>query len=86
MVFPRQRPIIYRLLFAPGRSSTASRHVSDEENTRTSATPHALQGFLFGFQFAGAWLEFVLRRGWPPLSTDSIESGVAAQGDLTVAA
>jgi len=31
MVFPRQRPIIYRLLFAPRRSSTASRHVSDEE-------------------------------------------------------
>ncbi|HZS27798.1 MAG TPA: cation:proton antiporter [Candidatus Angelobacter sp.] len=37
-------------------------------------------------QFAGAWLEYVLRRGWPLLSTDKLESQVAVQGDETVAA
>ena len=37
-------------------------------------------------QFAGAWLEFVLRRGWPLLSTDRIESRVATQSEVTVAA
>ena len=37
-------------------------------------------------QFAGAWLEYVLRRGWPLLSTDKIESEVAAAGGDTVAA
>ena len=37
-------------------------------------------------QFAGAWLEFVLRRGWPLLSTDRVESGVAAQSEVAVAA
>ena len=37
-------------------------------------------------QFAGAWLEFVLRRGWPLLSTERAELGVAAQADVTAAA
>jgi Kef-type K+ transport system membrane component KefB len=37
-------------------------------------------------QFAGAWLEYVLRRGWPLLSTDGIEPQLAAEGDVTVAA
>ena len=37
-------------------------------------------------QFAGAWLEYVLHRGWPLLSTDKAESQVAAEGDETVAA
>jgi Kef-type K+ transport system membrane component KefB len=37
-------------------------------------------------QFAGAWLEYVLRRGWPLLSTDKAESVAAAPGDVTVAA
>jgi Kef-type K+ transport system membrane component KefB len=37
-------------------------------------------------QLAGGWLEYVLRRGWPLLSTDKIESEVAARGDDTVAA
>jgi hypothetical protein len=35
-------------------------------------------------QFAGAWLEYVLRRGWPLLRSDKIESDVVAQGgDVT---
>ncbi|HET9184091.1 MAG TPA: cation:proton antiporter [Candidatus Angelobacter sp.] len=37
-------------------------------------------------QFAGAWLEYVLRRGWPLLSTDKVESPVTVPGDDTVAA
>jgi Kef-type K+ transport system membrane component KefB len=37
-------------------------------------------------QFAGAWLEYVLHRGWPLLSTDRVESQVAIQGDDAVAA
>lgn len=37
-------------------------------------------------QFAGAWLEYVLRRGWPLLSTDRMESEITVQGDDTVAA
>lgn len=36
-------------------------------------------------QFAGAWLEYVLRRGWPLLSSDIREPQVAA-GDVTVTA
>ncbi len=36
-------------------------------------------------QFAGAWLEYVLRRGWPLLATDNIECGSVAP-DVTVAA
>lgn len=37
-------------------------------------------------QFAGAWLEYVLRRGWPLLSTDKVESKIAVQSDDTIAA
>ena len=37
-------------------------------------------------QFAGAWLEYVLRRGWPLLSTEKMELEIAAQPDTTVAA
>ena len=37
-------------------------------------------------QFAGAWLDYVVRRGWPLLSTDKIESEVAVAGDDAVAA
>lgn len=37
-------------------------------------------------QIAGAWLEYVLRRGWPLLSTDKTVAPVAAAGDETVAA
>ena len=37
-------------------------------------------------QFAGAWLEYVLRRGWPLLSTDKVETPVTVPGDDTVAA
>jgi len=39
-------------------------------------------------QFAGAWLEYVLRRGWPLLSTDKAEAEapVTVAGDDTVAA
>lgn len=36
-------------------------------------------------QFAGAWLDYVLRRGWPLLSSDKSEAEVAT-GDVTVAA
>jgi Kef-type K+ transport system membrane component KefB len=36
-------------------------------------------------QLAGAWLEYVLRRGWPLLSTDKNEAGLVT-GDLTVPA
>jgi Kef-type K+ transport system membrane component KefB len=36
-------------------------------------------------QFAGAWLEYVLRRGWPLLSSDVQEPQVAT-GDVTVPA
>jgi Kef-type K+ transport system membrane component KefB len=36
-------------------------------------------------QFAGVWLEYVLRRGWPLLRSDVQEPQVAA-GDVTVAA
>ena len=35
-------------------------------------------------QLAGAWLEYVLRRGWPLLSSDKNEAGVAI-ADVTVA-
>jgi Kef-type K+ transport system membrane component KefB len=31
-------------------------------------------------QFAGAWLEYVLHRGWPLLSTDRMESRIDSQG------
>jgi len=37
-------------------------------------------------QFAGAWLEFVLRRGWPLLSTERAESAVVAPANITIAA
>jgi Kef-type K+ transport system membrane component KefB len=37
-------------------------------------------------QFAGAWLEYVLRRGLPLLSTDKAEAPVTVPGDDTVAA
>jgi len=41
-------------------------------------------------QFAGAWLEYVLRRGWPLLSTDKAkakaEAPITVPGDDTVAA
>ena len=37
-------------------------------------------------QFAGVWLEYVLRRGWPLLSTEKMESQISAQGKDTVAA
>jgi Kef-type K+ transport system membrane component KefB len=37
-------------------------------------------------QIAGAWLEYVLRRGWPLLSTDKTVEPVAVGGDETVAA
>jgi Kef-type K+ transport system membrane component KefB len=37
-------------------------------------------------QFAGAWLEYVLHRGLPLLSTDKMESPIGVQGDDTVAA
>ena len=37
-------------------------------------------------QFAGAWLEYVLRRGWPLLRTDKMASEIAVQGSDTVAA
>jgi Kef-type K+ transport system membrane component KefB len=37
-------------------------------------------------QFAGAWLEYVLHRGWPLLTTDKMELHTAAEGDVTVAA
>jgi Kef-type K+ transport system membrane component KefB len=37
-------------------------------------------------QFAGAWLEYVLHRGWPLLSTDKMESQIALEGGETVAA
>lgn len=37
-------------------------------------------------QFAGAWLEYVLRTGRPLLSTDKIQSGTVAPGDVTVEA
>ena len=37
-------------------------------------------------QFAGTWLEYVLYRGWPLLSTDKLDSQIALQGDDPVAA
>lgn len=37
-------------------------------------------------QFAGAWLEYVLRRGWPLLSTDNLESQIVVHGEDRVAA
>ena len=37
-------------------------------------------------QFAGAWLEYVLRRGWPLLSADAIRSELGVPGEHTVAA
>lgn len=37
-------------------------------------------------QLAGGWLEYVLHRGWPLLSTDKMESGIALPGDDTIAA
>jgi Kef-type K+ transport system membrane component KefB len=37
-------------------------------------------------QFAGAWLEYVLHKGWPLLSTDKADSRVAQPADDTVAA
>ena len=36
-------------------------------------------------QFAGAWLEYVLRRGWPLLRTDKVESQIAVEGSRTIA-
>jgi K+:H+ antiporter len=36
-------------------------------------------------QFAGAWLEYVLHRGWPLLSMNKVESHIAVQGDDAVA-
>jgi len=36
-------------------------------------------------QFAGAWLEYVLRRGWPLLSSDKVAVGAIAPRDVTVA-
>ena len=37
-------------------------------------------------QFAGAWLEYVLHRGWPLLSMDKAESQMAVPGDERLAA
>ncbi len=37
-------------------------------------------------QLAGTWLDYVLRRGWPLLSTDNVDTQLAAKGDVTVAA
>jgi len=37
-------------------------------------------------QVAGAWLEYVLRKGWPLLSTDKMESKIVVQGNETIAA
>ncbi len=37
-------------------------------------------------QFAGAWLDYVLRRGWPLLSSDKAEAKVLAEGDVPAAA
>jgi len=37
-------------------------------------------------QFAGAWLEYVLTRGWPLLSSDKGVVGTRAHGDVTVVA
>jgi Kef-type K+ transport system membrane component KefB len=37
-------------------------------------------------QFAGAWLEYVLRRGWLLLSTEKVDAAIAVQGDDTVVA
>jgi len=37
-------------------------------------------------QFAGAWLEYVLRQGWPLLSTDKMESQIALPGQEKIAA
>ena len=37
-------------------------------------------------QFAGAWLEYVLRRGWPLLRAHTSESPIVVHGDDTVAA
>ena len=37
-------------------------------------------------QIAGAWLEYVLRRGWPLLSSDKVEADTVAPGDVRVAA
>jgi len=37
-------------------------------------------------QFAGAWLEYVLHRGWPLLSTNKAESQIAVPSDETLAA
>jgi len=36
-------------------------------------------------QFAGAWLEYVLHRGWPLLSTEKSDSQVSVTGDATLA-
>ena len=37
-------------------------------------------------QFAGAWLEYVLRKGWPLLSTDKTEAAVPAHEDVRAVA
>lgn len=37
-------------------------------------------------QFAGAWLEYVIRRGWPLLSTEKIESAIEVHYDGRIAA
>src|SRR5262249_51811883 len=37
-------------------------------------------------QFAGAWLEYVLHRGWPLLSTDAVEPEIALPSDDAIAA
>jgi hypothetical protein len=36
-------------------------------------------------QVAGAWLEYVLHRGWPLLSTDKMESQLPLPGEDTIA-
>ena len=37
-------------------------------------------------QFAGAWLEYVLRRGWPLLSSDEAQPQASAQDDFRITA
>jgi Kef-type K+ transport system membrane component KefB len=37
-------------------------------------------------QLAGAWLEYVLHRGWPLLSTEKSDSQVSVPGEATLAA
>jgi Kef-type K+ transport system membrane component KefB len=37
-------------------------------------------------QFAGAWLDYVLRKGWPLLSTDKMESAGTAHNEILIPA